>query len=247
MCVLAILVASSVTASAVGPLFPVGITEPSNTDIPMERAIEIAKAALLIDLADANNYPESIEKKCNFVLLQGDDPASTAWVILFCLDAKLTDLFVYTIDSRSGEVLYRQSGSVWDVLDYYASEKGFKGYWTVEEKALFDMLFLPPSVKSHAVFPTEADLPQENAVEIAKATLMDYINVTDEYLEQFTITCSLRLYHDDPQKAAENVWMIGFALPYISGTFADQLVWQINISAADGKVLHIFDPTNSYG
>lgn len=108
--------------------------------------------------------------------------------------------YLSQVDPASEDKAVEQALSQWQ------AEKGLAVFWSVEDKAAFATAY--PGCNWLDRTPSEGALPQEEAVRIARETLMSLYGVPQETLDTWKMSCS---YWARPEGV--EVWIIGFHDP----------------------------------
>jgi hypothetical protein len=214
---------------------------PTGDDLPVEDAVAIAQkeALKLLDLSDTQ--VGALEHSANLVLFESKEP-TRAWVVSFYGDELPPPACTVTIASPTGEVKHSSTENSWLLKKAMEAEKGLSYFWSLEEQALFDTLYKKPSSPDHAILPGKADLPQEEALRIAKRTIMDQYGLTADQIDAYQPTYSfwIGLLEANDAKPDDKIWAVSFrpreAEP--NGDYAN--AYQVNISASDGTVYLVY-------
>ena len=184
----------------------------------------------------------ALEHRETFVTLAD---GSAAWIVSFAP----ADLPVFagavTVASPGGEVLEAVLGEESALTKRWETERGPRWFWSLEDRALYDRLYVSTSM-SVSVLPEEGDLPQEEALAIAREAIAQACGIQPETLDQ-EYRLDMELCLCSLQSAEkERVWNVCFRqLNPQSGNW--DLCYWADILADDGTVYQAGDNAGGNG
>lgn len=208
-------------------VFPVEPATPTEIDISMSDAISIAKKEVIqrqgLTLDTIQNY----KVKTSFVSLENGEKA---WVIMLLSDAMFYGInSSFMISSVDGSIIdYRATdmGLTHDLQELWKKRKGAMGAWSLEDKALFDMLY----GSGRNVIPGDEFISQEEAKTIA-------LSILPQSAGSYEFQYSFLHYAGE---AYEYVWVVTILVE-------DKETYQVNLSGIDGTVIDVFDLAKNRG
>jgi hypothetical protein len=207
-------------------VYPVEMATPTEADISKDDAISIAKNETTERQGLAPGALDGYPNATNFVTLENGE---NAWVVsIFFTDEFPRMMSVLVISPADGAVIEYQAsdtGLDYEILQRWEERKGEYLSWSLEDQALFDMLYRENNT---AAIPGEGMLSQEEAAAIA-------LNAV-------------------PQSFSKPTFLFEFwKNAYSDGTEQDVYTWvvvileggekkyQVNLSAVDGTIVLVHE------
>ena len=212
------------------------LLEPSATDLTMDAAVAVAQeeAARLLGLS----YDEMGGFEHTAHLVIRDVPASGArvWIVSFFGEDYIDPASAIVVESPAGEIVDATTQPFFEIYEAWYADKGSVHFWSIEDQAIFDMLFLSPSRLPQNTLPSAEQLTQEAALQIARETICAQFAVQEDALDALRVSCSFKSGIPDLSIPGDDVWIVSFRpqQPDENGEYAN--LYQVNLSATYGRV-----------
>lgn len=223
------------------------ITEPGAEHLSKDEALAIAQeAASTLEGIFADEIAVA-PHRTNFVAFDSSETPYDAWVVTFfpaeSEEGMGAPLAAIIVSSPDGEVRASSDATVWEMPTILHPEKGPYTFWSLEDKVLFDALYVPTQEMAY-ILPDETAIPAEEALQIARETILYNYETTEADLDGLRTVCDLmRAENFDPA----GVWFVTYceSEPDVDGNHP--MVYQVDIAATTGEVLDIFSDEESNG
>lgn len=193
------------------------ISSPSQIDLPMDMAIDIARAELPhIDTDES--YATFIENKAT---------GTRTWIVSFFKEGLPPPAGVVLVSSPSGKMLESTTQIYLDIEASLEQTRGKYYFWSLEDMAVFDAIYKKPTIYPRATLPTAEHISQDMALDIARQALDEAYGAN---LDGLQASCSFveSLASANSGELTE-LWIISFR-----SSKANE--YQATISAATGEV-----------
>lgn len=164
------------------------------------------------------------------------------WITTFVHKEDQDQVRWVKVDAKIGRGVAMDATTASALLDKWQAEKGPFAFWSIQEQALFDTLYLPAACTPRSVFPKQGDLTQQEALALATSLLCQVFNLTEEDVGELTV--SYRLSWGDFQitylNRNEYVWVLHFFKA--DAPIDASPVYQVHFSAGDGTVYLVCAP-----
>lgn len=234
-----------------GPI-PISLATPSENGISMEQALQIAQEVVHQDKPALKKLLSQCLRNVNFVTLGNVSESYHigGWVVTYFLTNSYEDSHAVIIDGTSGSVLLSlrggRSGTSWTVDDTHGISFGGQNFrFSVEWAAVYDTVFgLPGDTHFRHVLPTENDISQEEALEIAKAHVQKRFGTSEEEVESYFVDFMFisGWQYNDQERTADTIWSVGFYSAGLDEWGYWIPICGVEISSADGKVIGVSMP-----
>ncbi|NLB90922.1 MAG: hypothetical protein GX786_06870, partial [Clostridiales bacterium] len=166
------------------------------------------------------------------------------WMVSFFTEGNISRFVL--LDAISGELMTPSTKAFFysNILNGWVKKDGHTATWSLEEMALHDAFFVLGG--RQRVLPEEGDLPQEEALIIAKTALMSTMGLEESALAQLDVSCEL-VWKYDGDESYENRDRRVWAFTFFKSPQYDLFVYGVDVSAKDGEVLSVYDIHSANG
>ena len=232
-----------------GPI-PIRLASPGENDISMEEALRIAQQYVIEHGTILEDDVIWGSKSINYVILSDINESYHigGWVVTCFGMAFDEHEHSVILDGASGDILFfahgMQGGIGWiaDKEQTRSIALGSQTFlWPVEWRAVFDVVFARPNSDPFALryaLPTENDISQDTALEIAKVVFAEKYGISEREIEQYAINFSFFSgWKVDDEGTKATVWDITFYSTQ-SGKWGHWTpIYGVTMTSIDGKVI----------
>jgi len=221
-------------------------------DISKEQAIEIAKTEASNmtfgenTLYNTDNDFNNLE--INATLVEDGSTGLRKWIACFFAPNLPPPACVVEVSSESGEILHIAmcDMDIRVIRERIELQKGPYPFWSLEDKAMFDAIYLNPAEIFRNTLPTNALITQEQAIDNANKIIRTNFKASDSVLGELKLSVSYWAGNVSPDEGDPNdcMWVIAYH-SYINGIW--ELIYQVNVSSTDGTVYLVYPDKNSNG
>lgn len=248
-----------------GPI-PIRLASSAENDISMERALQIAQEIATNVEMISQEVVEQCTRSVHYAILSNVEESYHigGWIVTYFLSDSSEDVLTIILEGASGDVLFDvrgwQSGVGWmtrrglETGEDWMPRIKQKGIvlgrqdflWPVEWLATFDAVCVfPDATRIHHVLPSENDIPQTEALEIAKAAVREEYGLSEQEIEQYRVRYWLLSNWEIYEPGVKDtVWNLGFTSMEQgeNGYWFPSTQYSVVMWSKDGEVISVGTP-----